>query len=237
MNQDNGFLIISILQKEKEMKGAFLIGPEGVGKTTIIKYFIKTTEKKAIYINVKTKDSPFYESILKKLNTNISKQPNTLEKIVKKTLKRKHIETIIIDDIQNLLNIQNGDIIIDYINDIKTILNTCRIPIILIGREESRKLFTIDSQLKNSFNIFEILPFKNDEEFRLFLEKYESNIPLRHPSNLKNSPLSDRIYELSNGNIGKITTIIKESAILAIENGEEKITLPIINTLHKQGIF
>ena len=49
-------------------------------------------------------------------------------------------------------------------------------------------------------------------------------MPLKKASNIFAPQIIDKIYEISEGILGNVAVIVKESAIEAIETGTEKIT-------------
>jgi len=77
-----------------------------------------------------------------------------------------------------------------------------------------------------------IIPkWKLDEVYINLLISFEKRIPLREKSNLAERELGLKIFNLSEGLLGEISWIIKESARQAIRLKKEKITERIIDDL------
>jgi hypothetical protein len=143
------------------------------------------------------------------------------------------VKILFIDEVQHLLTSQNDRILTQCRDALKGLSNHLQIPMILMGITQMEKALKSDRQLESRFPIIRLTKWDYDEEFLLLLNAFESELPLKKPSNLMEEDISIRIYEISGGVLGDIATIINESAVKAIKNGSEKITLKLINKLHE----
>lgn len=230
------------------MRGAMLIGPTAIGKTSLIQEFIdihtdpidKTRKWEYLYVETPEKPSikALYTEILSRCN--IYAKWGTSEQLKQRvilTLKNLNVKMLFIDEIHNLLTAQSERILTQCRNALKGLSNRLQIPIILIGTELAKEVIEGDPQVKNRYPVFELTPWENDEDFESLLYTLESKLPLRKASNIFIHPIRNKIYEFSKGILGNVAIIVKESAIEAIENGTEKITLGIIEKLRKIGVF
>lgn len=230
------------------MRGAMLIGPTAIGKTSLIQEFMdrhrdptdNARRWEFLYVEAPEKPSikALYMEILSRCN--IYAKWGTAEQLkqrVIQTLKDLNVKMLFIDEIHNLLTAQSERIKTQCRNALKGLSNRLQIPIILVGTDEAKEVIEGDPQVKNRYPIFEMTPWENDEDFESLLYTLESRMPLRKASNIFISPILDKIHEISEGILGNIAIIVKESAIEAIETGKEKITLGIIEKLRKKGVF
>jgi hypothetical protein len=111
---------------------------------------------------------------------------------------------------------------------IKAITNLARIPIAAFGTDEALNAFSLDKQLENRFEPVFLPRWKRSKDFRGLLVAYETILPLRNPSNLKQTTIAREILQRTDGLLGEIRKLLTDSAIYAIENKIEQITLKVI---------
>jgi AAA+ superfamily predicted ATPase len=136
-----------------------------------------------------------------------------------------------IDEIQHIIaGSQNKQR--EFRNDLKTLGNELQISIICAGVNEAFNAFNTDEQLSNRFEP-EFLPKWNlDNEYGDLLESFERRLPLRKPSNLRgNTALAQKVLWMSEGILGEIHEVLKRSAVLAIKNKSEQITMDILEKI------
>ena len=235
-------------KKSIRMRGALLIGPPAIGKTSLIQEFIdqntdltdKTKRWDFLYVEAPEKPSikALYLEILSRCNINaIWGTAEQLKQRVIRSLGDLDVKMLFIDEIHNLLTAQSERVLTQCRNALKGLSNRLQIPIILIGTELAKEVIEGDPQVRNRYPIFELTPWENDEDFESLLYTLESRLPLRKASNIYVTPIREKIHEISYGILGNVAIIVKESAIEAIETGKEKITLGIIEKLRKLGLF
>lgn len=235
--------------KRPRMEGRLIVGPTNNGKTSIIQEFIHLQKDRNgyddasfyEYLYVETPEIPSVKALYTEIGTkcnhpNLSGTAEQLKLRVLRTLKDLKVKMLFIDEIHNLLTAQNERILNQCRNALKGLSNRLQIPIILIGTEEAEDVLQGDPQVLNRYPIIRLHPWKNDNDFRLLLHAFETQLPLQKASNLHNITLAKKIYDLSDGILGNVSTIVRESAIEALERGTERITLKIINEL-QEGNF
>ena len=232
------FALIFARGEEGKLRGMVLVGEKGVGKTALVKQFIKINPiKKCLYISTKdSEEDSLYRELLKALNVNAINDDN-LKLQLSIELEDSDMKLIFIDDAENLLPAKSEKIARQNIDLLIWLMDSIRIPIALIGNPDIEAFIKSDSQIERRLKIVWLYPFENDDEFSKFLSNFERDMPLTKASNIDKPPISDRIYELSKGNIGKISMIVKQSSIEAIKSGAEQVTLEIIDKLDKLGAF
>lgn len=237
--------------KRPRMEGRGIIGDTNNGKTSIVQEFIDIQKRKSgnkdddfydiLYVEAPEVPSvkSLYIEILTECNLKHSTKTGTTEQLKQKMLKALrdlNVKMLFIDEIHNLLSAQNERILQQCLNALKGLSNRLQIPIILVGTEEAEGVIKSDGQILSRYRIIRLNKWKKDKSFLLLLKSFEKALPLRKPSNLHNSEISKMMYELSEGILGNISIIIRESAIEAIKTGEERITTRIIKILH-ENIF
>ncbi|EPB8978517.1 TniB family NTP-binding protein [Pseudomonas aeruginosa] len=102
------------------------------------------------------------------------------------------------------------------------------ISIIGFGVESALNALQQDRQLERRFEVVQMLPWKETEEFRQFLASIEENLPLRKPSGLYDKQIVRFLLMRTDGTMDAIINIIRFSAIQAVRSGEERVTLEML---------
>jgi len=180
----------------------------------------------------KSDESKMYDHLLKKLNVPINTNERTQKKFyrLENVLTSLELKILIIDEIHNVItgtyNRQR-----DFMTVLKFLANELKIILIVAGTKDARRVINTDDQLANRFHPMIIPKWKLDEVYINLLISFEKRIPLREKSNLAERELGLKIFNLSEGLLGEISWIIKESARQAIRLKKEKITERIIDDL------
>ncbi|SMG42613.1 TniB protein [Marivirga sericea] len=228
------------------MPSMLLVGETNNGKTVLLKKFINENKPfldedeerlTAPVLYIQAPPAPdekrFYNSILDatftpyRLNDKLDKRHQQVIKV----LKQLDVKVLIIDEIQHILG---GTISkrVSFLNVIKYMSNELRISIIGAGIHEAFNAISTDPQLINRFDQ-QVLPrWSYDSDFLRLLASYETLLPLRKSSHLvKDSTLNKKIFNLSEGIIGEVSSIIKKAATYAIENDIECINNEVIKLI------
>lgn len=233
--------------KVERMPNMLIIGDSNNGKSRLINHFHSKHPAhdnplaKGIKVPVLLLEAPSSGSVehLHKriLDLLISPyKPNTkpadLEDQVIKILKNIDLGIIIIDEIHNLLSgapRQQRQ----FLTALKSLGNLVQVPIIGVGTNAAFTAFQSDPQISNRYVTERLSKWKLDEQFLKFLASLVKIIPLKDPSNLIDRPIATKIYSMSEGLIGEISTLLNEAAIWAIKNKKanqpECITIEAIN--------
>ncbi len=228
------------------MPNMLIVGPSNNGKTQILRHFEKNhqpdpnPEGDYSIIPVLFVEAPgkpdigaFYDKILEAVwqPYSIRAKDSDKEREVKKVLRSIHLKILMVDEIQHI--IAGGQAKQrEFRNSLKGLGNELQISVICAGVEEAFNAFNTDTQLSNRFEP-EFLPKWNlNDEYGDLLESFERRIPLRTPSNLRgNVEIAQKVLWMSEGILGEIHEVLKRSAIQAIKNKSEQITLDIIQKI------
>jgi len=83
-----------------------------------------------------------------------------------------------------------------------------------------------DQQLADRFAAAELPPWERGAAFEQLLS-FESILPLRRPSEFRDSKMHQRILSLTEGVLGRIGRLLESAAVEAIRSGEERICLSL----------
>ena len=146
-------------------------------------------------------------------------------------LEEYNVKLLMIDEVQHIdrMPIRKQRTLLD---TIKYISNEISLPMVAFGTEEAVNVFTADSQLSNRFKKVYLPSWEPNEDFKRLLMSAEKLLPLKEPSGLGDDDMSYFIFSKTNGTIGEVNTLLRYSAIAALNNGQEKITREIIEALN-----
>jgi len=220
-----------------------IIGPSGSGKTTLMeihrrKYPDRETPegiyKSILYSRIPCParigslpskmlhdiGDPFYAK-----RSNIALQTQRLYDLIKAC----EVKLIILDEVQHLVDRNSEKLIRDSSDWFKELIDSTNVPVVFIGMPDSRKIFIENKQLANRVQLYEELRcFEYNDEFRKILYLFDINLPFVELSQLAQKDISKRIHIATNGLMKHVRDLIIESAIIAINNQQKKITLPIL---------
>lgn len=149
---------------------------------------------------------------------------------VQELLQLVGVKLLVIDEVQH--GLQAGPQMQRiFLSAIKSLGNHLQIPIVALGTREALSLFNKDEQIRRRFALDELPAWKLDKDFRRLLVSFERLLPLRRRSNLASPELARLLHTLSLGTIGRLAKMLAAAATVAIESGEERITLPIVTSL------
>ena len=101
----------------------------------------------------------------------------------------------------------------------------------ILGQNTHYTVFSTDPQLSNRFTPAALPLWSADTETGKLLASFERRLPLRHPSGLKQPEVLQKLVWMGEGLIGEMYEILKRTAIEAIRNGEESISLASIDKI------
>ena len=219
------------------MQNMLLIGPTNNGKSMIIEKFRRqhlpytsndgSREVIPVLVMQMPSDpsvSRFYTMLLYAMNAPMGgiRRVQNLEVLSLRLMKETQVKMLVIDELHNILagglSIRN-----EFLNLLRFLGNTLRIPVIGVGTEDAYRAIRSDDQLENRFKPFILPRWKDDEELMSLLVSFKVSLPLRRSSNLSSRELARYILARTEGTIGEITTLLTYAAIIAIDTGEEAI--------------
>lgn len=153
--------------------------------------------------------------------------PADSQKLIISTLNRLKPKLIIVDEAHELAKGPNRNVIACQ-SALKAITNQARIPIAAFGTDEALNAFSLDDQMDNRFEPIFLPKWVWNGDFRGLLVAFESLLPLRNPSNLKQTTVGREILQRTGGLLGEVRKLLIDAATFAIKSGAEQITLTVI---------
>lgn len=141
------------------------------------------------------------------------------------------VRLLMIDEVQHIdrMPVRKQRTILD---SMKYISNELSLPMAAFGTEEAANVFWSDPQLRNRFKKVYLPKWEPNDDFRRLLLSVEQLLPLREPSGLSDEEMAMYIYSKTNGTIGEVNILLRNSAIFALKSGKEKITRSIIEEIN-----
>lgn len=231
--------------KTIRMPNLLITGSTNNGKTMIIERFIRdfpaednieneTAIVPIVYIQAPpTPDvNEFYNQILRSLFALFRPKDHKSKKQIQvlNLLTKLNTKMLIIDEIQHVLA-GHTEKQKNFLNVIKFLGNELRIPIVALGTKDALRAIHTDPQLANRFDVVKLDNWDLNNDYRRLLVSFESLLPLKEKSNLGNKEVAIKIRSMTDGLIGEIKRLLEKAAIRAIETGEERITIGVLNKL------
>lgn len=219
------------------MQNMLLIGPTNNGKSMIIEkfrrgylpYISEDGSKEVIPVLVMQMPSDpsvvrFYTMLLYALNAPVAgrRRVQDLEILALRLMKETKVRMLVIDELHNVLA-GSAPIRNEFLNLLRFLGNTLRIPIIGVGTEDAYRAIRSDDQLENRFKPFILPRWKDDDELMSLLASFRISMPLRRSSDFHSREIARYILARTEGTIGEIAALLTYAAIVAIETGEEAI--------------
>ncbi|MBI4990290.1 MAG: TniB family NTP-binding protein [Rhodocyclales bacterium] len=222
-------------------QGRLIVGRSLMGKSTILDEFMRNhrasdnPDGDAAVVPVVQVQFPdqaregIFPEILSKLNVRlpVNSKSQDLRRHAVDLLRRVGMRLLLIDEFHNVLE-GSAQAQRKALNSIKYLMNELRRPVIVAGTVEVLNAVASDEQIHSRLQPMPLARFEDDERFQELLAGFEMLIPLREPSCLPDPVLSSRIYEHTVGIVGNVSDLLSKAAILAIKEGEERITAELI---------
>lgn len=219
------------------MPNLLIIGDSNNGKTKILRRFLDRypvgideetylNTQPVVFISAPSKpdENAFFIRLLEEMFVPYAKNDSAAvkrERVIR-VMKVRNTKMILIDEIQHIIagsfNSQKS-----FLNAIKDLSNSLKIPIIGAGIEDAFHAIQVDPQLANRFQVevLERWKFESKESriaFAQLIASIEKRLPLPEPSYLYKKPYIEQIHYLSDGLIGEAVLVIKQLASYAIKN-------------------
>lgn len=223
------------------MHSMLVIGSTDNGKTSIrkrveAKHESYATSDSKIHIPVVSIQMPsnpdektLYNAILKGMRhpPYLSSKIDYMRSEVMSLIDELNVRLLMIDEVQHIDRIpyRRQRILLD---SLKYISNECSLPIVAFGTEEAINVFHSDLQLQNRFKKVFLPRWDFNDNLVKLINSIEQMLPLKEPSNLGEEGMASYIFSKTNGTIGEINTLLRNSAIIAVKSGREKITREVI---------
>lgn len=157
-------------------------------------------------------------------------QPHFMVRRLQNVIPKLGVRIIVIDEIHNaeagMPRQQRA-----FLNVIKYLINELKIPFVGVGTQLALSAISTDPQLTNRLEPAVLPRWQYDREFVRLLMSFEQVLPLREESKLAEPEIANRLFGLSEGSIGELSSLINRAAAEAIRNGEERITPALLDKL------
>ncbi|MFG2088513.1 TniB family NTP-binding protein [Spirillospora sp. NPDC048824] len=221
--------------ERQRMPNLLLIGSTNNGKSMIIEKFrrshpvVSHADREEIPVLVVQMPSDpqvarFYTALLTALGAPLRagmKLP-VLEQLALRLLREAGVRTLVIDELHNVLA-GRGDVRREFLNLLRFLGNELKIPLVGVGTREAYLAVRSDDQLENRFAPFVLPRWQADEEACSLLASFAASYPLRRPSPIATADMAEYLLTRTEGTIGELASLLTETAIAAIESGEEAI--------------
>lgn len=231
--------------KTHRMPNMLIVGETNNGKTMIVNRFrsqhlaYDNANGDGITLPVLLIQAPptpdegrFYNIILDKLFASYKVNDRVDKKCqqVISLLSRLNVKMLVIDEIHHVLagNLNKQR---HFLNTIKYLGNELQVPIIGVGIKEAFNAIQTDPQLANRFEPVLLPRWELNNEFLKLLASFEKMLPLKEASNLAKTDLAVELFNMSEGIIGELNTVLTKAAVKAVDNGAEHINLKILKDI------
>lgn len=219
------------------MPNLSIIGDSNNGKSTLLNHFLNlnmpssdpNSEKASVpAVLIQTPPEPnesrLYRSILGGLGAEgpAKELPDSMLRRIRILFRALETRMLLLDDFHNILG---GTLTKQQrvLNAIRYLGNELRIPIVVAGTIEAQRALSSDPQLANRFEPAYLHRWEMSLEFLRLLKTFEPLLGLKHPSNLSEGDIPDRLLIAGEGLIGDMLTLLRRLAERAIRTGTEQI--------------
>ena len=232
------------------MPNLLLVGRSNNGKTELLKEFRRRhpaeerLDEDVIYAPVVyvecppgPNDSMFLDQALKTLGIDPKSSSGPKDKIEALATQLIKVKTkvLLLDELNSILA---GSVTkqLLLLTTIKYLSNQTKISIVAAGTPAALQAIATDTQLESRFPVRLLKRWKDaNPDFRKLLASFEFILPLRNASNLSKLQTGKLIYGLTEGVLGDVARLIKDSAVAAINSGDEMITEDIVRNCAAVG--
>ncbi len=231
--------------KHTRMPCLAVIGPSDNGKSMLIKNFLKKHPidpnpegehilAPVLVINAPSKPDPVtllhyhLEAINAPFKPNA--HPSVKEGQIEKLYRDIGVKMVILDEFHEA---QRGTPAkrLEYLGELKHLHNRLDIVYVAFGTHRVLGFLRESVEVHNRFETVRLDPWKDEEEFRKLLGRFEAVLPLLKPSRLYEDECAHLILLQSKGILGEIDKLLRAAAKEAILNGQEQITVPQLKKL------
>ncbi|HEY9152285.1 MAG TPA: TniB family NTP-binding protein, partial [Anaerolineales bacterium] len=152
-------------------------------------------------------------------------------------IKQCESQMALIDELQHVVDRENKRVLQTVSDAIKNLIKLGHLACVLCGLQgEAEQVVDSNPQLARLFGDPVVLePFTWDDsrpetvkEFRTLLEKVETILPIRDPSNLYKEEMAWRIFIATDGLMGYLMRLVRESTLMALDRGQESLDINLL---------
>ena len=221
--------------RKQRMPNLLLIGPTNNGKSMIIEKFrrahapISDANQETIpVLCVQMPSEPstarFYVELLAAVGAPIKPRQRLpeLEQRSLGLLRQVGVRLLVIDELHNILG-GKSDSRREFLNLLRFLGNELRIPLVGVGTREAYLAIRSDDQLENRFAPLILPLWEANEACCSLLASFSMALPLRQRSSIATLDMARYLLARSEGTIGELAHLLMETAVVAVESGEESI--------------
>ncbi|WP_254171070.1 TniB family NTP-binding protein [Pseudomonas putida] len=228
-----------IYPRQTRMPNMLIVGNTNNGKSDIVDRFVTRNLPQenprgehilCPVLKIETPPAPteasMYSEMLRKLFERVVASSADANRIrVVKVFREIQLKVLVFDDLNNILVGKQQQCL----NVLKYLGNELQISIVACGTSDLLRAVSIDEQIQNRFPP-EFLPkWGMSKEFLQLLMSFERLLPLRQQSALHERTLAAKALAMCGGSLGELSLLLNSAAEYAIESGEERITMDVMN--------
>lgn len=231
--------------KQTRPRNLLIIGEPNSGKSTIFEQFgnrhpINTDPEAEVssapVISIECPDSPDRDALCIWLLEAVFARYKVQDKFeakfaqVVKIYRNLGVQVLLIDEIHNALTgtLQQQRL---FLSCLKRFSNMTKIRIAAAGIEKATLLLAVDDQMTSRFKPIRMPTWKPSNATGTLLTTLENRTPLRKASDLKSPKMMGALHRRAEGSLGDIIDLVRECAVAAIRNKQERITAELVKDL------
>lgn len=194
-----------------------------------------------IYIRAPT--TPSRSALLKLILNEIGQQvrgnfrDEDLHQHVVRMMRACGTRVLLIDELQQTEHLATTANVRAFLRGIKALVNDTGRPIAVGGTPDIIDFIRIEPQVRSRFaDLVKMEPMTAHIE-QVIILAFERLLPLRHASDLRaNADIVAAIQGFSLGYIGRLSRLLQKACLIAVREGEERLTLPIVEQVIKRSL-
>jgi type II secretory pathway predicted ATPase ExeA len=233
-------------KRRLKARALLLVGESGAGKTTILEDYLSehpTSETvdgdiRPVVV-VETPQRPtrrqFVAAIMSSLGYRAKDDWNIKQIIdrISTYCEELHVGVLLIDEAQEIFENKSEETQREISEFIKSLLNTCRMQIVLAGLPSLLKLGEFKQLRRRLEPPIKLVPYnwstiEGRVEFLAILSFFEDKAELPKPSNLADHDSAKRIYCATGGHVGLVSKYLSQALDIALQEGLQRIDLAVL---------
>jgi len=238
----------------REPECLLILGRSGVGKTTIKDHYLSlhprtetaegtTIPALAATIPVPANMITMATALLASLGDPLAHTGTLVSRTHRlyKLVRDCNVELIILDEFQHFIDRDNDKILRSVSDWLKNLISETKVPIVLTGLPDSRKVLEANDQLCRRFSCqINLSPFSWVEHHRpsyqRFLGALEKSLPFK-TCNFSDEKMAQRFFFATHGYIAPLMKIVRGAAFAAAKAKAEKIDLGMLEKAFAERVL
>ncbi|WP_428249813.1 TniB family NTP-binding protein [Ferrovibrio sp.] len=233
---------------------SLVVGESGAGKSSIIREYLRqhrpSRQPDGMIIPVLSVTTPSQATMgsvasafLAALGDPLPDKGNidSRTRRIRKLLKQCQTEIVILDEFQHFIDRDREKVLFTVSDWLKNLISEARLPIVLVGLEQSRRVLAANEQLRRRFQSqVEVKRFNwtaDRGRYLSFLQAAERKLPFEKSSGLTNPGLAEQIYRASDGLPATIMKILRRAGHHALSQKSKSIELKHFQLAYDETVF